>query len=232
MRGVVLIGSGALGDYVPGVSDLDVAVIAPAAVEEPEALVAPLRHTELPCPARKLELVVYRTEQAALPTRELELELDLNTGADGERLLTEPGDAPAHWYLIDLAVARERGVAVAGPPPRELIGEPPRDDVLDALAAGIRWSIDEEPGSPNTVLNASRAAHFALTGEWSSKADAADWASQTSSDPRLPQTALAARLTRSERIRAGLTYTEQSEVPTERVVQFAEEALAAVEGAR
>ena len=222
MRGVVLVGSAALGDYAEGVSDLDVVAVAPGPVEDPEALGAGLRHDELPCPARKLELVVYRSGQAAAPGGELEFELDLNTGAGGDRLLTEPGGEPAHWYLIDLAIARERGVALAGPPPRELIGEPPREDVLDALAAGIRWSLDEEPDSPNTVLNACRAARFALHGDWTSKAEAGEWATQASSDPRLAQAALAARL----------TCAAQLKMPPERVAQFAEEALGVVEDAR
>ena len=80
MRAVVLVGSAALGDYVPGVSDLDVAVISPGRVD---------------------------------------VELDLNTGADGERLLTSRGDEPGHWYLIDLAIAHEYGVSLAGPPAQE-----------------------------------------------------------------------------------------------------------------
>jgi predicted nucleotidyltransferase len=176
MRAVVLIGSAALGDYVAGVSDLDVAVISPGGLEDPQAVAAPLRHAELPCPARRLELVVYRAEQAAAPTRDLEFELDLNTGADGDRLLTTLGDEPGHWYLIDLAIAHDHGVSLAGPPAREAIGEPPRADVLDALLDGLRWSLAVEPDSPNTVLNACRAWRFAERGDWVSKPAAAEWA--------------------------------------------------------
>jgi hypothetical protein len=173
---VLLIGSAALGDYVLGVSDLDVAVIAPEPVADAAALAAPLRHSELPCPARKLELVVYRAEQAATPTRELEFELDLNTGPDGDRVLTELGDEPAHWYLIDLAIAREHAVSLSGPPARELIGEAPRADVLAALEAGVRWAEANEPDSPSTLLNAARAARFVECGDWLSKSDAGVWA--------------------------------------------------------
>jgi hypothetical protein len=208
----VLIGSAALGDYVEGVSDLDVAVVAPAAVDDPEALAAPLRHSELPCPARRLELVVYREEQAAAPSAELQFELDLNTGAGGDRLITEPGDGGAHWYLIDVAIGREHGVPVAGPPARELIGEPPRADVIAALAAGLRWALAEEPESPNTVLNACRAARFALEGDWVSKSEAGRWALETGSDPELARLALDAR-------REG-----RGELPADRVAAFAHDA--------
>ena len=176
MRAVVLTGSAALGDYVAGVSDLDVAVVSPAAVDDPDSLVAPILHRVLPCPARKLEMVVYLEEHARMPTRDLEFELDLNTGPEGDRLLTALDDAPAHWYVIDLAIAHKHGVSLAGPPPREVIGDPPRGDVLEALLAGMRWSVEAEPGSPNTLLNALRAWRFAETGDWVSKRAAREWA--------------------------------------------------------
>jgi hypothetical protein len=175
MRSVVLVGSAALGDYVAGVSDLDVAAVSHGPVDDPVALAAPLRHCALACPARRLEFVVYRAEQAAAPARGLEFELDLNTGADGDRLLTEPGEEPAHWYLIDLAIARERGVTLAGAPAGEAIGEPPRGDLLDALLAGLSWSVEAEPLAPSTALNAARAWCFAEEGRWLSKAEAAAW---------------------------------------------------------
>jgi Domain of unknown function (DUF4111) len=208
----VLAGSAALGDYMEGASDLDVAVVAPTAVEDPEALAAPLRHAVLPCPARRLELVVYRAEQAAAPSADLEFELDLNTGVDADRLVTEPDDSGSHWYLIDLAIAREHGVPLAGPAPRELIGEPPRDDVLAALAAGLRWALAREPESPNTFLNACRAARFALEGDWVSKSEAGRWAIETGSDPELARMALDAR-------RAG-----GGDLPADRVAAFAHDA--------
>jgi hypothetical protein len=216
---VILIGSAALGDYVHGVSDLDVAVVSEGPVEDPEAVAAPLRHAELTCPADGLELVVYRADQAAAPTRDLEFELDLNTGVHGDRLLTELGSEPGHWYLIDLAIAREHGVSLAGPPASELIGEPPRADVLEALLAGLRWAAEEEPDSPNTVLNACRAARFALEGNWVGKGDAGRWAIETSSDPRLAELALQARVSGDE-------------LPADRVVPFVGEAAELVEGAR
>jgi hypothetical protein len=171
----VLIGSGALGDYRPGASDLDVAVIWDGPVKDPEAVAAPLLHSVLPCPAKKLELVVYRADQAAAPTRDLKFEVDLNTGRGGDRVLTEVGEEPGHWYLIDLAIARDHGIALAGPPARELIGEPPRGDVLDALLAGLSWAVEAEPDSPDTVANAGRAWHFAEEGVWVSKSAAQAW---------------------------------------------------------
>jgi hypothetical protein len=211
---VVSIGSWCLGDYVPGVSDLDVAVV----VDGPPPDLGGVRHEALPCPARKLELVVYRAEEAASPSRSLRFELDLNTGPGGERLLTELGDEPGHWYLIDLAIAHEHGESLSGPPAAEVLGEPPRDDVLAALVEGMMWSLDAEPDSWDTVLNASRARRFAERGEWTGKSRAHGF-----DDPELVRSAVAARRReapwRSGRMR-------------ERARAFVEAAVAAVEAAR
>jgi predicted nucleotidyltransferase len=193
MEAIVLIGSAALGDYVHGSSDLDVAVIAPGPVGDPEAVAAPLRHSALPCPARRLELVVYRAEQAAAPTRDIEFELDLNTGEEVDRLLTELGDEAGHWYLIDLAIAHEHGRSLAGPPAGDVIGAPPHTDVIDALLAGLAWAIAEEPDTLNTVLNACRAWHFAETGDWLAKRAAGAWAAERLEDGILDPDRVATR---------------------------------------
>ena len=224
MRAVVAIGSWALGDYVPGVSDLDVAVVTDGPVPD----VGPLLHAALPCPARKLELVVYGAEQALRPTRSLRFELDLNTGGEGDRLLTALGDEPWHWYLIDLAIAHEHGVSLSGPPASEVIGKPPRGDVLEALLAGMRWSLEAEPGSWDTVLNACRAWRFAAEGEWVSKSEAAGWGGERGGDPELAAWALAARL----RERDPFGPSGGPKRITERVRAFVERAMAAVEAAR
>src|SRR4051794_38167124 len=93
---VWLIGSGAMGAFRPGESDLDVAVVVSGPPLEVEV-------RDVPVPASKLEVVFY--------DRNLRVLLDPNPGS---------GD---HWYVIDLAVAREHGRALFGPPPSELIGE-------------------------------------------------------------------------------------------------------------
>ena len=98
---VWLIGSAAMGAFRPGESDLDVAVVVTRAAGRTSTL------DDLPVPATKLEIVFY--------DRELKVVLDPNPGS---------GD---HWYLIDLAIAREHGRALLGPPPSELIGEIPRE---------------------------------------------------------------------------------------------------------
>jgi predicted nucleotidyltransferase len=132
---VWLIGSGGMGAFRPGESDLDVAVV----VSGPPVDV---RVRDIPVPATKLEIVFY--------DRELRVLLDPNPGS---------GD---HWYVIDLAVAREHGRALLGPPPSELIPEIPREEILAALDAGDRWHAEHEPGSPNV----ERSRVYRETGRW------------------------------------------------------------------
>ena len=117
-----LIGSGGMGAFRPGESDLDVAVV----VSGPPVDV---QVRDIPVPATKLEIVFYDTD--------LRLLLDPNPGS---------GD---HWYVIDLAVARAHGRALLGPPPSALIDEIPREEILAALDASDRWHAEHEPDSPN-----------------------------------------------------------------------------------
>jgi hypothetical protein len=67
--GVSLIGSGALGDFIRGTSDLDVAVVARTSLapNTKARLAGMVSHGVLPCPARRLELVVYAAERLASP---------------------------------------------------------------------------------------------------------------------------------------------------------------------
>ena len=80
--GVYAAGSLALDAYEPDRSDIDIAIVCSAALPmaTKESIVAALRHESLPCPARGLELVVYRTEVAGAATSDPGFEVELNTG--------------------------------------------------------------------------------------------------------------------------------------------------------
>jgi hypothetical protein len=169
--GVYLAGSGALGGYLHGRSDVDVAVVARKPLERArkEELVAALRHEALPCPARGLELVVY-AQGHALP------ELNLNTGDRMEFLATfEPGTDSPHWFVLDRAIIGRRGLVLSGPPPAEALVPPSEDEVLEALATGLQWYRDR-PDEPrdDAALNAVRTRAYLERGEWLSKAEAVE----------------------------------------------------------
>ena len=82
------LGGLALGDYRPGRSDLDVyaVVTGPLDARRKRAVVDRCRHAQLPCPARKLELVVISAHVARRPGRAPHWELNLNTEPARTRL--------------------------------------------------------------------------------------------------------------------------------------------------
>lgn len=159
----------ALGGYVHGRSDVDVAVVVrrPLPRETKEALVAALRHEAFPCPARGLELAAYASG-SAVP------ELNLNTGERMDHVTFGPGEDSPHWFVLDRAILRARGLTLLGPPPDDVFIAPSEEEVLEALAVGLQWYRDrpEEPRA-DAVLNAVRTRAYLETGRWTSKQEAA-----------------------------------------------------------
>lgn len=191
-------GSWALGDYVQGRSDLDRLVVSAGRpdAEGAGALVESLRHEALPVPTRKLELVVYRREAVERPTPGAAFELNLNTGeGQPHHAVTDAEAEPAHWFLLDRAITRERGIALVGPPALTLFAPLPRPWVREALHASLAWhAANPETAEPeNTVLNACRAWLFLVEGQWASKDEAAAWALEREPGLAVVRDALALR---------------------------------------
>jgi mannose-6-phosphate isomerase-like protein (cupin superfamily) len=192
---VYLVGSGALGGAGP---DSDVDVVAVCAAEPPEdrrrAVAARLAELAMTWPLRGLELVLYARAGVAAPARRPRFALNLNAGPRMPyRLSLDPADEPAHWFLLDLAILRDRGRALAGPPPAEVVGPIPRRWLLEAVGDSLAWHEANEPALQRSVLNACRGWRFAAEGVWSSKAEAAAWAMPRTPDPATVQAALAVR---------------------------------------
>jgi hypothetical protein len=99
-----------------------------------------------------------------------------------ERFTTDPADESGHWFLLDLAIARERARAIAGPPPAEVIGPVAREHALAALEVSLAWHREHEPDSANALVNACRAWYFASENVWASKPEAAAWATDRMRD--------------------------------------------------
>lgn len=183
---VTLVGSAGAGWYEPGLSDIDVAVVVKRALGEASArsLAATLSHSRLPCPARKLELVVYRQHLLADPRWPLPFELNLNTGeGTADHVGLDPSAEAAHWFLLDLAIARERSTPLIGPPLHVLVGEIQRPAVLEALRAALDWYDHEEADPAATILAACRAWRYGEEGAWASKREAAEWVAARLADP-------------------------------------------------
>lgn len=193
--GVYAAGSLALNAYEHGRSDIDIAVVCRAGITLPtkRAFVDALRHESLPCPARGLELVVYRKDVAAAGTSDPGFEVELNTGPRMDFRATYAGadrqeQDGTFWYAIDRSILAERGRVLIGPPATELFRSVPEATLVDLLISSLRWhlggEVDGESDEVNdgdddaaswtddAVLNACRAWRRVRTGHWFSKIDA------------------------------------------------------------
>jgi predicted nucleotidyltransferase len=165
LHAVYLLGSAASGDYEHGRSDVDVVAVTtrPLAASEKRTLAETAE--SLPCPARKLELVVY-------PLGSNRHEINLNTG---EKVSFDPDEDPGFWFVLDRAIAEQHAFTLLGPPWHEVFPPVPRETVLAALEEALDWQRREEPLGRSSVLNACRARMWLDTGEWASKSEAAEW---------------------------------------------------------
>lgn len=170
--GAYAIGSSATGGYVPGRSDIDVALVVdtPLTDATKATLVARLRHSALPCPTRGLELVVYRRDSVRIGTTAPAFELELNDGpAMAFRQTFDPRDRPEadglFWYALDRDIARQTAIALSGPPAHEVFGALPEADVAAVIAEANRWHA-EHATTDDAVRNAGRGRIRIETGRW------------------------------------------------------------------
>jgi len=154
--GAWLLGSAALGDFDPARSDLDVQAVTTERLPRVERrlIAETASHEALPCPVRGLELVLYAQEELAIPA----YQLNLNTGPRMERRLSyDAAEEPRFWFVLDLAIGREHGIALAGPPARDVLPDRPREAVLAALHQALRWYAQEGGDDAQALLAACRA---------------------------------------------------------------------------
>ena len=201
--GAWFVGSIALGGYVPGESDIDVVAVSPEHVaEEMKAAIArDLLELAARCPARGLELTLYRREVAASPPRDADFEVNVN---GGPRMATsvhlDARAEPGFWYVLDRAIAHRCGVAISGAPAREVFADASRQALLDAMVESMRWHRQHERATLYSVLNASRAWRFAAEDVLRSKLDGAAWARQRWRRPELIDAAVELRHGRGGRL--------------------------------
>jgi hypothetical protein len=194
--GAWFVGSIALAGYVPGESDLDIAAVSPDPVAEDtrRAIAEDLLALSASCPARGLELTLYRREVAASPPVGADFEVNVN---GGPRMATsihlDASGEPGFWYVIDRAIAHRCGVAISGAPAREVFADASRRTLLDAMEESMRWHRRHERATLYSVLNASRAWRYATEGVLGSKLDGATWARDRWRRPELIDAAVELR---------------------------------------
>ncbi|MFI7594372.1 nucleotidyltransferase domain-containing protein [Micromonospora sp. NPDC049359] len=206
--GAYAAGSVGLGAYEPGRSDVDVALVCASPLPEAvkRTLVARLRHESLPCPARGLELVVYRRAVAAAGSPEPGFEVELNTGrAMPFRRTLDPADRPSadgrFWYGLDRSILRQSGLALLGPPVAEVFADLAPADLRRLLIEALTWWLalptppDDRPapGTEDAVLGACRSLVRHRDGVWLSKVDAGRRLVDTGYPAEVIRRAIAAR---------------------------------------
>lgn len=173
--GVYLHGSAVLGGFQPARSDVDVLAVVgrSATVDTQRAVGEAIAATARKCPGTGLEMSVVTAATAGrLGTCAFEVHVNTTgpeavvvTGAD------HPGDPD---LVLHCAVCRDHALAVTGPPPGRVFGPVPRDRVLGAMAADLRWAIGRGRIG-YAVLNACRALRYAECGLLCGKWDGAEW---------------------------------------------------------
>jgi hypothetical protein len=196
LHAAYVIGSLAGGNYVAGQSDIDMLAVSqtPLADKTKLRIISALSHPNLPCPARGLEFVLYGQAAAAVPNLSPHFEINLNTGPGMEhRFSFEPESEPSHWFVLDIAIARQRAIELVGPSVIKVFAPVSRGLILDSLLESLDWHAEHESLTHYSVLNACRSWRFAEEGVWDTKGGAAAWARPRVDDPSLIDAAIAIR---------------------------------------
>jgi hypothetical protein len=178
--GLYAYGSLVLGDFDPERSDLDLLAALSSEVGEKELEALRRAHVGF---LRRHPAWEDRVEVACVPTSALRtFKSRASTVA-----IVSPGE-PLHLkqvgrdWLIDYHLVREHGIALFGPPPRTLIEDISRDELLEAVRGHLaRWH-GELPSSATrgpqryAVLTMCRGLYTLRHGRHVSKREAATWA--------------------------------------------------------
>jgi predicted nucleotidyltransferase len=177
--GVYFVGSVALGGYVPGESDVDIAAVSesPLTDAQKHRVASAIVEVSEVCPARGVEFTLYRREIASSPPNDADFEVNANGGPRMPTVVHADATAePAFWYVLDRAIAHRSGVVISGPPPHAVFVDVPRSTVLEAMYESIVWHRAHEKATLYSVLNACREWRFAEEDVIGSKLEGAAWA--------------------------------------------------------
>ena len=194
--GVYFVGSVALGGYVPAESDIDIAAVSTSALtlQERESVASAIVEAAADCPARGLEFTLYRREVAGSLPEGADFEVNANGGPRmPEAVHLNSTSEAGFWYVLDRGIAHRSGVAISGPPAREIFADVPRGTLLEAMHASMAWHRINEKATLYSVLNACRAWRFAATDVLGSKLEGAAWARARWADPNVIDAAVALR---------------------------------------
>jgi hypothetical protein len=190
---VYLHGSAVLGGFRWERSDLDLLALSRTALSDQQFGRVVSALVPLPYPANGLEFTLMTAGEASQPELPApRFQIHLTTGGwhaarkvvDGR---LRDGD---HDLVLHLAVCREHGEAIVGPPARSSLTALPEPALESAMRDEIGWA--RENGPPEyLVLTSARAWLFFATHRIASKIDAGAWAAARDAEPAVIEAALA-----------------------------------------
>ena len=189
--GAYLHGSAVLGGLRP-TSDIDVLAVIDRRTTEPERRALVDRLLEISGrrarrgPGRPIELTIL-VQSDIRPWRPPP-RVEFLYG-EWRRDDYEAGFVPAPWLMADLgpeiAITLAGNVALAGPPPAEVLDPVPDADLRRAITAGVPSLLDDlDTDTRNVLLTLARVWSTLATSEISSKDQAAAWALERMPDDR------------------------------------------------
>jgi hypothetical protein len=179
LTGFYLYGSLAMDEFVPGQSDLDVLAVVSNGLRDDERarLRTDLAGISLPSTARGLDLCVGAVSVVSQTSVEdgWEAMIQVSRGENGldvrERKRRDPR------LPLDLALARQQAIALAGPAIETVISPIPDAQVREASAGNVRlWAGRDVFNDPSSgVLNVCRACRYHEEGVLGSKRAGGEW---------------------------------------------------------
>jgi hypothetical protein len=166
---VILHGSLALGDYLPGRSDVDLLAVVDDPLDDARVDALTGAMAAEPPPARvDLRVVTRQVAAATAPAPPMEAYLALTPGSGVQVERRHPGERDP---VVELAVCRAHGRSLLGAPPAELIGEVPPAWVVAcriwrlaeegrhcSKAAAGAWALRRDP-TLQVIRDAPRQRH-------------------------------------------------------------------------
>ena len=87
----------------------------------------------------------------------------------------DPREDPRFWFVLDVAIGREAGRALTGPPAAEVFPELPAPLVSASLRHALAWFSSNDSRGGQAALAAARAWAWAEEGRWLAKGPEAVW---------------------------------------------------------
>ena len=177
LRGVILHGSGVLGDYSPTRSDLDMLAVSARDLTDLSFGEVQDRLLSLQYPAGGLELSLLSRQDlldARRPDPPFQIHLHTRTHESATRVVDGRGRAGDRGLVMHIAIARAHGYSAYGPDPQALLPVLPASLVLLGVRDELLWAATHGTVEYK-VFTASRAMVYIATGRFLSKAQAAHW---------------------------------------------------------